>query len=143
MRNSMIQRLIIAAIAFAASGGALADESRTCTLHKLSGLYVFSTTGYSIVSGAAQPIAIVEMIRFNGDGTLTVPAVTVSINGLVLSPEGATGTYTVESNCTGKLQFVPGPINFDIFPAPSGDELWMIRTDANTVFAGNVTRISR
>jgi hypothetical protein len=52
-----------------------------CRLHTLRGSYVFAATGYDIVGGVAQPKAIVEAIDFHGDGTLSVPAVTVSVNG--------------------------------------------------------------
>src|SRR5690349_16552223 len=58
-----------AVLALCFSGAALADdEVQQCFQHKLNGLYVFSATGYMIVGGVAQPKAIVELIRFNGDG---------------------------------------------------------------------------
>ena len=149
MKASKTALSIAAILAAGASTCALADDDggRACRASKLSGLYVFSATGYNIVSGVAQPKAIVELIRFNGDGTLTVPASTRSINGVIgRSPPGGTGSYTVEADCTGTLTFDGGPA-FDIFPAPSGDDLWMIQT--HDVFApafvlqGNVTRVSR
>jgi hypothetical protein len=78
------QAMVGAAIALGVSGGSLADDGKkTCALDTLDGLYIFTATGYNIVSGVAQPKAIVEVIRFNGDGTLTVPAATHSINGVV------------------------------------------------------------
>jgi hypothetical protein len=124
--------------------GAIAgdDEARTCLRHKLDGLYIFSATGYTIASGVAQPKAIVEMIRLNGDGTLTSPAATVSINGTILRSSTVIGTYTVEPNCTGTLTFANG-FSFDTFLSPSGDDFWMIQTNPNNVFQGNVTRVSR
>jgi hypothetical protein len=140
--------LAIAILAAGASTGALADdEARTCRADKLTGLYVFAATGYNIAATGPQPKAIVELIRFNGDGTLTVPAATRSINGVIgKSPPGGTGTYTVAADCTGTLAFNGGPA-FDIFPAPSGDDLWMIQTHdpvfAAFVLQGNVTRVSR
>ena len=48
----------------------------------LDGLYVFTAPGFNIVAGVPQPKAIVELIDFHGDGELTVPAATVSINGV-------------------------------------------------------------
>ena len=44
-----------------------------CTLRTLRGTYVFSASGFNIVAGVAQPKAIVEVIVFNGDGTLDGP----------------------------------------------------------------------
>jgi hypothetical protein len=138
------QAMVGAAIALGVSGVSLADDGKkTCALDTLDGLYIFTATGYNIVSGVAQPKAIVEVIRFNGDGTLTVPAATHSINGVVAqSPSGGTGTYTVDAGCTGTLAFTGGP-SFDLFIPLKGDELWMIQTNQNTVFQGNVVKVSR
>lgn len=148
MRKPSLHQLIIAAIAVGASGSALADDDvRVCRADKLVGLYVFAATGYNIVSGVPQPKAIVELIRLNGDGTLTSPAATRSINGVIgRSPPGGAGTYTVQADCTGTLSFNVG-LAFDIFVSPSGDDLWMIQTHDPVVTApvlqGNVTRVSR
>ena len=144
MSKSILGTLIIAATALAASANALADDQpRPCSAETLTGLYVFSATGYNIVGGVAQPKAIVEVIRFNGDATLTVPAATRSINGVIgRSPPGGTGTYTLEAGCNGTLSFTGGP-SFDIFVSPKGEDLWMIQTNDGTVFQGNVTRVSR
>jgi len=138
------QAMIGAAIALTISGVSFADNSKkVCALDTLDGVYIFSATGYNIVSGVAQPKAIVEVIRFNGDGTLSVPASTHSINGVVAqSPPGGTGTYTVDAGCTGTLLFTGGP-SFELFIPLKGDELWMIQTNQNTVFQGNVVKVSR
>jgi hypothetical protein len=123
------------------NGMAQANGETNCGLRTLNGLYVFSASGYTMPSGAALPKAIVEAIRFNGDGTLTVPAATRSINGAVArSPAGGTGNYALNADCTGALLFNGGP-NFDIFVSPKGDEMWMIQTDPNNVFEGKVTRV--
>jgi hypothetical protein len=140
------QNVLVAAMALGVSGIALAHgDDRGCSVDTLQGLYIFSTSGFNIdaVSGVAQPKAIVEVIRFNGDGTLTVPAATRSIDGVIgRSPPGGTGSYAVLADCTGTLAFNGGP-SFDIFVPPNGDELWMIQTNSNTVFQGNVVRVSR
>jgi hypothetical protein len=143
--NKLIKQTVVGvAIALGVSGVSVADDAKKgCTLDTLNGLYIFTASGYNIVAGVAQPKAIVEVIRFNGDGTLTVPAATHSINGVVApSPPGGTGTYTVDAGCTGTLAFTGGP-SFDLFIPRSGDELWMIQTNQNTVFQGNVVRVSR
>jgi hypothetical protein len=115
----------------------------TCDLRTLRGSYVFAATGYNIVGGVAVPKAIVEAIRFNGDGTLAVPAVTVSINGVISSPPpGGVGVYTLDAGCTGTVTFTPGP-SFHLFVGPTGTEGWMIQTNPNTVFQGTITRVSR
>jgi hypothetical protein len=116
----------------------------TCGAYTLHGLYIFATHGFNIVNGVAQPKAIVEGIDFNGDGTLSSPFATVSVNGTILHFSGGTGSYAVDADCTGTLTFSTGP-SFDIFVQPQGKQLWMIQTGAATppaVFEGTATRVS-
>jgi hypothetical protein len=147
------RRLILAAtIALAASGVARANDDddrwRVCSDTTLRGLYAFSASGFNIVGGAAQPKAIIELIRFNGDGTLTVPAATVSINGVITQtpPPGqppGVGTYSVGPDCTGSLQFGPPGPAFDLFVGLKGAALHLIQVNAGTVFQGTAERVSR
>jgi hypothetical protein len=141
---SSLASLLGLAITIAISGTARADRDwqSVCGPHTLRGSYVFNPHGFDIVNGAAQPIAVFEGIDFNGDGTLTVPFATVSVNGLILHfPPGGTGTYTLNRNCQGTLTFTGGPINFDIFVRANGKEIEMIRTDNNTVLNGTAKRV--
>ena len=134
------QSLIAATMALGLSGVALADND--CNLKTLRGSYVFAANGYNIVSGVAQPKTIVEVIDFNGDGTLSVPAATRSVNGVIArTPPGGTGSYTVDTGCKGTIAFTGGP-SFDIFISPKGETLWMIQTNSDRVFQGTATRIS-
>jgi hypothetical protein len=137
--------LLAVAMTFGISGTARADgDAQVCGPQTLHGSYLFATHGFNIVDGAAQPKAIVEGIDFNGDGTLSVPFATVSINGFIIQiPPGGVGTYTLEPSCQGTLTFTTGPVNYDIFVDPRGRHLWMIQTDSNTVFEGTVTKVSR
>src|SRR5205809_1880128 len=123
--------LVAVALGFGTSGTALADSPAVgCSAQTLRGSYVFNPHGFNIVDGAAQPIAVFEGIDFNGDGTLTVPFATVSINGLILQfPPGGTGSYTLDSSCEGTLTFDLGPVHYNISVRPSGREIWMIETD--------------
>lgn len=114
-----------------------------CGVQALSGRYVFTATGSTIVAGTAQPKAIVELIRMNGDGTLLVGGATRSVSGVIAQiPPGGTGTYTLEADCRGTLVFTGGP-SFDIFASPRGVEFWMIQTNSDNVFQGSVKRVSR
>jgi len=118
----------------------------TCGVHTLRGLYLFATQGYNIVAGVAQPKAIVEGINFNGDGTLSSPFATVSINGNIIHSSGSLGVYTVEADCRGTLTFTPGA-SFNIFVDPrGGKQLWMIQTGPAVappaVFEGTAVRVS-
>ena len=115
-------------------------EGMSCTVKTLHGSYLFVASGFNIVGGVALPKAIHEAIEFNGDGTLTVPAVTLSVNGNVSHPPGGPGDYTVDSDCRGTLVFTNGP-SFDIVVAREGRTVWMFQTNPNTVFQGSATRI--
>ena len=129
-----------AVIMLGMSGIARADSDCTLKALTLRGPYVFAATGFNIVGGVAQPKAIVEVISFNGDGTLTVPGATRSINGVVAKiPPGGTGSYTVETGCTGTISFTGGP-SFDIYVSSRGDTIWMIQTNPDTVFQGTATK---
>ncbi len=115
------------------------QAQRPCSLHTLRGSYIFTATGYTIVAGVAQPKAIVEAIDFHGDGTLLVPAATVSLNGVIARSAGV-GLYTVDDGCRGTVTFTPGP-SFDIFADHTGQQAWMIQTNPTNVLQGTVTRI--
>jgi hypothetical protein len=80
MRNqpNLASHLAVAASITLACCAAVADDGRTCTAATLSGSYVFRATGWGMPLGVWAPKAIVELIRFNGDETLTVPAATVA-----------------------------------------------------------------
>jgi hypothetical protein len=148
-----IKTIMAVVLTFGVSGVVRAQTTGTCSVQTLDGTYVFATHGWNIVNGAAAPKAIVEEITFNGDGTLTSPFATVSINGTILHFSGGAGTYTVNSNCTGTLTFSSG-LSFDIAidppPPPShqtfSKQLWMIQTHdpsgALPVFEGIATRVS-
>ena len=112
-----------------------------CTERTLRGSYVFSASGFNIVGGVQQPKAIVEVIVFHGDGTLDVPAATVSLNGAIIRSLPSSGTYTVEDNCLGTITF-NGP-TYDMFLSKDGDHISMIQTNTNAVFQGLATRTSR
>lgn len=96
------------------------------------------------MNGVPQPKAIIEGVDFNGDGTLSVPFATVSIDGVILHiPPGGVGTYTLDASCQGTLTFTSGPVNYSISVGHNANEIWMIQTDANTVFQGTVRRVAR
>jgi hypothetical protein len=130
------------------SGQAVAKqkELETCSLDTLKGFYVFSASGHSLIGGVWQPKAIVETIQFHGDGTLTVPAATVANRAgdgaITRSPPGGMGTYVLDEDCKGTLQFTPGP-SFDIFVDLKGKELAVIQTNPNNVLQGTVKRLWR
>lgn len=133
----------VAAVTLLAGNTAWADpEGPACREHKLNGLYVFTASGYT--ANGSVPKAIVELIRFNGDGTLVVTGGTASIGGNinVIQPGVATGTYTLDEDCRGTLAFLPSGPNFNIFATPRGEDLWMVQTNPGNIFQGSVTKMA-
>ena len=123
-----------------------------CTPALLNGLYVFTATGFSVPTpaGPAQPQAIVELIRFNGDGSATVPGVSLSLNGTILVlPPGTTGTYTVadlvpkDDACVGNVTFASaGTPSLNFAVSRTGETIWLIQRNPNVVFQGTATKLS-
>jgi len=142
MKYLMMRTAVLVFLAVGGCGAAFAaDDEGRCSLQTLHGRYVFSATGFVINAGVAQPKAIVEVIDFNGDGTLAVPAATRSVNGTITRSLPSVGSYTITDDCVGTIAF-DGPV-FDIFISPRGDRLWLIQTNSNSVFEGSATRTSR
>jgi hypothetical protein len=130
----------------AATAAALANENEhVCSAETLHGLYVFHASGCNVTPNGPVPKAVVESIRFAGDGSLTIPAATRSVNGIIArSPPNGLGTYTVGANCVGTVSFTPGP-SFDIFITPNGSEVFMIQTvdptGAGPILQGRAQRV--
>lgn len=99
---------IVVALVVSAPLTTAADGIRECrsTLH---GLYLFHGSGSALVGTAWIPKAIVEYIDFNDDGTLSVPNATLNLGGNIITTVDGSGTYTLDANCTGRIQFTPGP----------------------------------
>jgi hypothetical protein len=124
---------------------ALANDNHDheCSAKTLRGTYLFHASGYNIVSGVAQPKAIIETVVFDGEGNVTTPAVSVSINGVIVQPaQGNPGNYTVDADCTGTLTFADGP-KFDLQINPHGREINLLQTNPNTVMQGTAQKVSR
>ena len=136
-------------------GLAAADTKNRCSDDDiLKGTYVFAASGFTRAPGSGPgtpwvPKAILEVLQFNGDGTLSTPSVTVANpfgdTGNILQPgAGAAGVYSINDDCTGTVQFADASsVTFKIYvDPPRGDTIWMIQTNpANNVFQGSATRV--
>jgi hypothetical protein len=136
--------------------GVTASQAATgCGADLLMGTYVLTGTGSTRSVTATPgtpwtPKAIVEVIKFNGDGSLTTPAVTVANpfgdTGGILQPPtgGAPGAYIVNDDCTGRVHFFDtnGTMYSIYVEPPKGDSVWMIQTNPlNNVFQGVAKRV--
>ena len=147
MKSTRKQLLLSAAIALATglsvpqAATANDDDTVSCSLRSLRGVYEFSASGFNIVNGVALPKAIIETVVFDGRGNVQTPAVSVAVNGnFIRPPQGSPGVYTVNANCTGTLTFADGPM-FDLHVAPSGKSLKMLQTNPNTVMQGTALKV--
>jgi hypothetical protein len=137
-------------------GLAVADPAKKCNDKILKGEYVLTATGFTRPPGSAPgtpwvPKALVEVIHFNGDGTLTTPIVTVAnpfgdVGNVVPPPgtPGAPGTYSINDDCSGTVQFLDAnSVAYRIFvDPPEGHTVWMIQSNpANNVIQGAAKRV--
>jgi hypothetical protein len=72
-----------------------------CSLRSLKGCFGTTIAGNIVGGPLAGPVAGIALQKYDGEGGLT-QVDTVSINGiLVANGRSATGTYTVNPDCTG------------------------------------------
>ena len=101
-----------------------AADTQVCSAGMLKGLYLWTWDGYQNVGGNLVPKAVMQGLRFNGDGTTFNPFGTVNIGGfIIIDATGGVGTYTVAADCTGTLSITDGP-SFNIYVGPGGQQVW-------------------
>src|SRR5437868_11270703 len=111
-----------------ATARAAADGGRVCSVGMLKGLYLWTFDGYQNFSGTFVPKAVMQGLRFNGDGTTFNPFGTVNIGGtIIIDATGGIGTYTVAADCTGTLSITGGP-TFNIYFGPGAQKVWSAET---------------
>src|SRR6266498_31370 len=101
-----------------------AADAQVCSVGMLRGLYLWTFDGYANFGGNLVPKAVMQGIRFNGDGTTFNPFGTVNIGGtIIIDATGGVGTYTVAADCTGTLSITDGP-SFNIYVGPGAQQVW-------------------
>jgi hypothetical protein len=149
-RRRITRKVLLLSATFALAGAlalpsiARVVDSEECSAQTVRGVYLFHASGYNIVNGAALPKAIIEKLVFDGEGNVSTPAVSLSINGTIIQPpRGAPGTYTVDADCTGTLTFADAAGNkFALQIKPTGSEINMLQTNPNTVIQGTAQRVA-
>jgi hypothetical protein len=119
-----------------------------CNVGMLRGLYLWTFDGYAKLGGNLVPKAVMQGLRFNGDGTTFNPFGTVNIGGtIIFDATGGPGTYTVAADCTGTLTPAPGiSPTFNIYVGPGAQQVWTLETSnpnpaAIGVSVGTATRV--
>jgi hypothetical protein len=118
-----------------ADADALASDSE-CSDHTLRGDYAFEINGTILTGPAPLLLRGVAMTHFDGHGTLSQVDF-VTLNGAAGGADWrpATGTYEIDSDCTGKAQIIPAgapPLNLRLVVGDRGRKVF-------TVVIGNAT----
>jgi hypothetical protein len=101
-----------------------AADGQVCSVGMLRGLYLWTFDGYANFGGNLVPKAVMQGLRFNGDGTTFNPFGTVNIGGtIIIDATGGVGTYTVAADCTGTISITDGP-SFNIYVGPGAQQVW-------------------
>jgi len=131
----------ISALALSIAPAANAAD-KGCSNATLQGTFVLKGTG-SIISPAtvAGPFDDVNTIIFDANGSATGTGI-VSQNGNIV-PVTETGTYKVNSDCTGTYAVLLSPFGFTAhyyFVIDAGGDLQIICTDSGVAFSGTARR---
>jgi hypothetical protein len=120
---------IVAGIALALALPAAQAHASGCSIATLNGTYADQDTGSIRGIGA---FVGVNLDNFDGKGTLTMTG-WASLNGTIV-PNSATGTYTVNSDCTGAYSVGSGAHQVDGFFVinDNGNELQIVIVDPHT-----------
>lgn len=119
------------------SSVAVQQGNVTCTNLGVKHSYSMDFTG--IVTSVGQ-VAMGGQLALNGKGAVTGTA-TLSLNGSIVNAVPVTGTYAINSDCTGTAQITPQglpAINLALLVVNGGKELMAVETDANTIVSGTL-----
>lgn len=148
-RSTIARTLTLTAVTTLALAVAPSAEAQNfgCSNASLQGTFALNGLGFIISAPIASiigPTAEVNILAFDGNGTVTATSGTMSQNGNIV-PVTETGTYKVNFDCTGTYQVLISPVNFtahySFVIAASGDELEIICTDSGVVFSGTARRL--
>lgn len=121
-----------------------------CSVANLSGNYAFNQSGFEAKNtmGAPLPFANVGVSTFNGAGNVSAVFTDMSPgkpDGYGTPLQGATGsgTYTVNSDCTGSISVTSGDaagITFNIVIIGGGTEVFGINTTPFIIATADMKR---
>jgi hypothetical protein len=118
------------------------DKDDQCTVASLHGSYGYYVSGPLIGLG---PVAAVGIVTLDGAGGLSARD-TVSNNGVIDHRNGS-GTYIMNSNCTGSAilngGFLEFKADFTVVPESHGSEFTFIVTNTGTNQAGEAKKVAR
>ncbi len=102
-----------------------------CSLTSFTGPYGFVLNG---VDGSTATALVGQMIS-DGKGHITGGSETVSSGGNITSNVSLTGTYTINSSCSGSVSITASGFptaHYGVFVASSGNQIEMVESDTGT-----------
>ena len=118
--------------------------STGCTASTIRATYAFAVDGLAASSpkalriGGFIPVAAAGTFSFDGAGTVS-RAFTFSFAGQIFPGIADSGTYMVNSDCTGVASFSDVGETFNL-AIVSGNEIRFINATPGTVLAGSMTK---
>jgi hypothetical protein len=148
MKNRIGTFTLLLALALAGAGNAFAAEDSTapdaaaarCSEATLHGTYLFANDGLIVSGNDRGPFANAGMDVYDGNGHVR-EVYTLSVNGKISRFIRVTGTYTVNSDCTGTARYSDGT-RYDQFIAPDGSQIVFVQTNRGTVVAASELRVT-
>ena len=136
--NKLFLSCALTAFALAVAPQALkaAEPEALCPRQNATLVGTYMSHGTGTVVGVGQ-VAAVGTITYDGHGNLVNPF-TLSVNGTV-STFTQSGTYTVNSDCTGTV--VQGGSHYDFVVSPDASTVFWIETDPGTIITGTASRM--
>jgi hypothetical protein len=137
MDKKSVNLFVLAALMLRVLGTAFANDSASCNNKLIAGSYGFTVQGTKLGgAGPVGPQVGVAMAQFDGNGNFS-QIDTVTIDGTVVADfthTPATGTYTVNSDCTGAftINFTDGrpPVVTSFIVVENGTEIDAVVTSA-------------
>ena len=116
-------------------------HERGCSVSNLKGTYAFRRTGTNNVVGG--PIAQIGIDVFNGDGTRGLIRSTRSANGDIgdWTDTPPSGSYTVDSDCTGSFFTADGTKSNNIVVLDGGKRFFVLSVAPDTITTEEGNRI--
>jgi hypothetical protein len=125
-----------------------AHHRERCTNRSLQGNFATMVEGYFLAGAAQVPLRSVGLTHFDGRGNVSQVDHAV-VDGMPppVDWSPATGTYTVNPDCTGQSELnIPGnplsPLNIRFVIADDGNLLLSVLSEPGTAITSKSTRLS-
>jgi hypothetical protein len=135
--TSMLGAMLILFVTVSASAA-----EPVCSQATMSGTYVtFGAGTIGASTNGTSAVATIGKVIYDGRGNGQV-IFSQSVAGVITQKATATGTYTVNSDCTGSKNFGgPGGFNYDFVVTADGREIVWIVTNPGMVLSGRAIRL--